>query len=99
MSYDAKSIDTLWDWWILNHSVVTNVAWNNVHAKEAPKVTDLLLQHLRGWDVLKLRALFPPHIVQVVLKISLLPKSQADSLIWAQEKCGIFKVKSVYRFI
>lgn len=63
------------------------------------RVEDLLIQDPRGWNVTLVREVSPPHLTQAIFRIQFRPDTQPDTLVWAQEKNGLFKVRSTYRFI
>lgn len=96
---DRKSVDTWKDWWISDQPSLAHMDINNSWAHGINKVADLLVQQPREWDVTKIKEVFPPHLIQAITKVPLLPDGQQDSIIWAQEKYSIFNVKSTYWLI
>lgn len=59
-------------------------------------VANLILQDMREWNGTKVKYVFSPHLIRAILRIPLLPDNQPNTLVWAQEKNGLFKVSSAY---
>ena len=51
----------------------------------------------RGWDVGKVKNMFLPHEVELILSIPISARLPEDSLIWAWTLNGRFTVKSAYK--
>ena len=61
------------------------------------KVSTLLDTDRRSWDVAKVKTIFLPHEVEMVLSIPISGRLPKDSIIWAWTTNGRFTVKSAYK--
>lgn len=96
---DGSNIDIWFNHWIPDFPSIQHLRTSSQEDNNAKSVAKLLDPHTREWRVSKLYNIFPPHLTQAILKIVMLLANQPDKLQWVHDLNGIFKVKSVYRFI
>lgn len=90
---NGETINTRNDKWIpecASGSITSNLSYDN-----NMKVADFLL-HSDKWNLNKLKTLFLPYEVDVILKIPLTRNRPPDSRFWKFDKKGIYTVKSGY---
>lgn len=46
---NGKSLETWWDWWILDYRLVIHAAWNNAQVREVTKVATFTVYKSMGW--------------------------------------------------
>lgn len=69
------------DLWLPDRSVLVPIDDNNSQVCGVKTVADLLLYEPREWDIARLMEVFPPLLIQAIIKIPLLLKAQSNSLI------------------
>ncbi|KAG2667144.1 hypothetical protein I3760_15G097700 [Carya illinoinensis] len=93
---DGKAINIWSDFWLPNHKLVP-VLDSITQSQLNWKVSDLIDDRTRSWDVEKVRRCLPSREAEEVLHMVLTSVSRPDELIWEHEKSGQFSVRSAYR--
>jgi hypothetical protein len=60
-------------------------------------VNDLLLQGVKGWDVIKIHSLFPETVAAAIIRTPLIGEENEDKMVWNFENHGMYTVKSGYK--
>ena len=63
------------------------------------RVSELIDQSTRQWDMVKLNEYFLPLDVEVIKSIPISTRMQSDFWAWHYDKRGLFSVRSAYRMI
>ena len=61
------------------------------------RVSDLIVDEERVWDIDKLESLFPDDMVQAILDTPLFAEVQNDKIVWTMERNGRYTVKTGYK--
>ena len=61
------------------------------------RVSDLIVDEERVWDIDKLESLFPDDMVQAILDTPLFAEVQNDKIVWMMERNGRYTVKTGYK--
>ncbi|KAG6718118.1 hypothetical protein I3842_04G134700 [Carya illinoinensis] len=93
---DGKAINIWSDFWLPNHKLVP-VSGSTTQSQLNWKVSELIDDRTRSWDVEKVRRCLPPREAEEVLHMVLTSISRPDELVWEHEKSGQFSVRSAYR--
>jgi hypothetical protein len=60
-------------------------------------VNDLLLQGVKGWEVIKIHSLFPETVAAAIIRTPLIGEENEDKMVWNFENHGMYTVKSGYK--
>jgi len=60
-------------------------------------VCDLMNEGSRSWNMNLIRGIFPSCIVDNIMQVPVLDVVTRDTLIWKEDKCGVYTVNTSYR--